>query len=125
MNLKKNLENNPKKNKLFNFFSKNLKYNIFITPKQGGSNKSAWEITEKLIINQLINYEKIKFKNEFWCIVTARKNSKSIKRKNTVKINGKELIKYSFDELSKSKKIVKKIIISTDDPIIKKNCKKI
>lgn len=68
--------------------------------------------------------KKIKFKNEFWCIVTARKNSKSIKRKNIIKINGKELIKFSFDELSKVKKIVKKIIISTDDPIIKKIAKK-
>ena len=55
---KKKFRKNPKKNKLFNLFSKNIKYNIFITPKQGGSNKSAWEITEKLIINQLINYEK-------------------------------------------------------------------
>ena len=48
--------------------------------------------------------KKIKFKNEFWCIVTARKNSKSIKRKNTVKIKGKELIKFSFDEIIKLKK---------------------
>ncbi len=68
--------------------------------------------------------KKIQFKNEFWCIVTARKNSKSIKRKNIIKINGKELIKFSFDELSKVKKIVKKIIISTDDTIIKKIAKK-
>ena len=34
--------------------------NLFITPKQGGSNKSAWEITEKIIIKDLINYEKNK-----------------------------------------------------------------
>ena len=68
--------------------------------------------------------KKIKFKNEFWCIVTARKNSKSIKRKNTVKIKGKELIKFSFDEITKLKKIVKKTIVTTDDPIIKKISKK-
>lgn len=51
---------NPKKNKLFNFFLKNTNYNIFITPKQGGSNKNAWALTEKLIINKLIQYEKNK-----------------------------------------------------------------
>tara|TARA_B100000886_G_scaffold295080_1_gene221794 strand:+ start:51095 stop:51829 length:735 start_codon:yes stop_codon:yes gene_type:complete len=68
--------------------------------------------------------KKIKFKNEFWCIVTARKNSKSIKRKNTVKIRGKELIKFSFNEITKLKKIIKKTIVTTDDPIIKKISKK-
>ena len=57
---KKKFRKNPKNNMLFNFFLKNRKHNIFITPKQGGSNKSAWEITEKLIINQLIKYEKNK-----------------------------------------------------------------
>ena len=57
---KKEVRRNPKKNKLFNFFFKNKKYNIFITPKQGGSNKNAWALTEKLIINKLIQYEKDK-----------------------------------------------------------------
>ena len=55
---KSDFKNNPKKNKLFNFFIKNKKYNIFVTPKQGGSNKSAWGFTEKIIINELIKYEK-------------------------------------------------------------------
>ncbi len=64
--------------------------------------------------------KKIKFKNEFWCIVTARKDSKSIKRKNIVKVKGKELIKYSFDEIKKLKNNIKKTIVSTDDPVIKK-----
>ena len=64
--------------------------------------------------------KKIKFKDQFWCIVTARKNSKSIKRKNIVKINGKELVKYSFDEIKSLKKHIKKTIVSTDDPTIKK-----
>ena len=52
--------------------------------------------------------KKIKFKDQFWCIVTARKNSKSIKRKNIVKINGKELVKYSFDEIKKFEKTYQK-----------------
>ncbi len=68
--------------------------------------------------------KKIKFKKEFWCIVTARKKSKSIRRKNIAKIKGKELIKYSFDELIKIKKKIKKVIVTTDDQIIKKISKK-
>lgn len=67
---------------------------------------------------------KIKFKKEFWCIVTARKNSKSIKRKNLVKIKNKELVKFSFDEIKKIKNLINKTIITTDDPIIKKISKK-
>ncbi len=51
---------NPKQNKLFHFFLKKKNYNLFITPKQGGSNKSAWKTTESLLINQLIRYEKNK-----------------------------------------------------------------
>ena len=57
---RKKVRKNPKKNKLFNFFLRNKNYNIFITPKQGGSNKNAWALTEKLIINKLIQYEKNK-----------------------------------------------------------------
>ena len=57
---KEKFRKSPKKNILYNFFIKNKKYNFFITPKQGGSNKSAWLITEKLLINQLIEYEKNK-----------------------------------------------------------------
>ena len=59
MNSKKNLEKTLRKI-FFTIFIKNKKYNFFITPKQGGSNKSAWLITEKLLINQLIKYEKNK-----------------------------------------------------------------
>lgn len=62
--------------------------------------------------------KKIEFKKKFWCIVTARKNSKSIKRKNLTKINGKELIKYSLDKIKNIKEI-NKIIITTDDNKIK------
>ncbi len=54
------LRKNPKQNKLFYFFLNKRKYNLFITPKQGGSNKSAWTTTELLLINQLIRYEKNK-----------------------------------------------------------------
>ncbi len=49
---------NPESNKLLSLFTKSKKLNLFITPKQGGSNKSAWSFTEKIIINQLIKYEK-------------------------------------------------------------------
>lgn len=60
---------------------------------------------------------------KFWAIVTARRNSKSIIRKNIKKIKNKELIKYSFDQLIKIKEI-DKIIVSSDDEMIKKICKK-
>ncbi len=56
----KKFRNNPKSNSLLNFYLKNKNENLFITPKQGGSNKSAWELTEKIIINKLIKYEKNK-----------------------------------------------------------------
>ena len=73
---------------MINFYNKSKNTNLFITPKQGGSNKAHGLIQEKLLINELVKYEKNKFKKEFWCIVTARRNSKSIKRKNLVKIKG-------------------------------------
>ena len=68
--------------------------------------------------------KKTKFKNEYWFIVTARMNSKSIKRKNITKIHGKELVKYSYETLRKVKGISKKIITTTDDPKIKVICRK-
>ena len=68
--------------------------------------------------------KKTKFKNEYWFIVTARMNSKSIKRKNITKIHGKELVKYSYEALRKVKGVSKKIITTTDDPKIKVICKK-
>lgn len=58
---------------------------------------------------------------KFWAIVTARRNSKSIIRKNIKKIKNKELIKYSFDQLIKIKEL-DKIIVSSDDEKIKKIC---
>lgn len=67
--------------------------------------------------------KKIKIKKEYWCIITARRNSKSIKRKNISKVKGKELIKYSFDEIKKINKYLSKTIVTTDDFKIKKMCK--
>ena len=65
MNTLENLEKNPLSNKLINFYNKSKNTNLFITPKQGGSNKSAWAYTEKLLINELVKYEKIEFKKNF------------------------------------------------------------
>ena len=47
------------------------------------------------------------------CIIPARKNSKGIKNKNFVKLNGIPLIEHSVNLAKKSKKI-KEIYISTD-----------
>ena len=49
--------------------------------------------------------KKTKFKNEYWFIVTARKNSKSIKRKNITKVYGRELIDYSYETLRKVRNV--------------------
>jgi len=57
------------------------------------------------------------------CIIPARKGSGEVKNKNWKKINGKHLIEYTFDVVKKSKTI-KKTIVSTNDPLIIKLCKK-
>ena len=59
---------------------------------------------------------------DIWAIVTARRNSKSIKRKNIVKLGNKKIIEYSFDVLDqiRKKKQIQKIIVSSDDEVIKK-----
>ena len=64
------------------------------------------------------------YKNEIWALVTARKNSKSIKRKNLVKLNNKMLVNYSFNVL-KNCKSINKIIVSTDDILIDSIAKKL
>ena len=51
---------NIKLNLLIRFYLKNKKQNLYITPKQGGSNLSAWKFTENLLIDRLIKYEKNK-----------------------------------------------------------------
>lgn len=56
-------------------------------------------------------------KNNCLALVLARAGSKGLKNKNIKKINGKPLIKYTTDELKKSK-IFDKIIISTDSKSI-------
>ncbi len=57
---KKKFRKNPRSNILLNFNLKKRNENLFITPKQGGSNKNAWILTEKIILNKLIKYEKNK-----------------------------------------------------------------
>lgn len=51
-------------------------------------------------------------------VITARKNSKSIKNKNMIKIDSKPLIKYSIDICKKSKYINKTILSSDSDEMI-------
>lgn len=57
------------------------------------------------------------------CIIPARKNSKGIKNKNFLKVNGKMLIQYTIDI---AKKIEEKteILISSDSEKTEKICKK-
>ena len=76
--------------------------NIIVTPKIAGTTLEARMKTEKLLINKIIK-KKFKMKN-IWAIVTARRNSKSIKRKNIVKLGNKKIIEYSFDVLDKIRK---------------------
>ena len=52
-------------------------------------------------------------------IIPARKGSKRIKNKNIKLLNGKPLVEYTIIEAKKSK-LLDKILISTDCPIIKK-----
>ena len=52
------------------------------------------------------------FKNVL-CLIPARSGSKTIKNKNIVKINNKELFYYSI-RFSKKLKFIKKIIFSSD-----------
>ncbi len=56
---------------------------------------------------------------KFTSYIFARGGSKGIKKKNVVKINGKPLIYYTINEAKKSK-YIGSIIVSSDDPQIKK-----
>ena len=56
-------------------------------------------------------------------VITARKNSKSIKNKKMVKINSKPLIQYSIDVCKKSK-YVNQILLSSDSDEMINYCKK-
>ncbi len=56
-------------------------------------------------------------------ITLARGGSKRVPRKNITDINGKPLIRYTIDEVRKSK-YIDQYIVSTDDDDIKKLCSK-
>lgn len=53
-----------------------------------------------------------------WCgLIPARKGSKGIPQKNRVLVGGQELIRYTFEAATKSKRL-EKVFLSTDDPEI-------
>ena len=56
---------------------------------------------------------------KYTCYIFARGGSKGIKNKNIVKINGKPLIYFTIKEALKSR-FIKRIVVSTDSPKIKK-----
>ena len=58
-------------------------------------------------------------KKKFLCIITARANSKGIKKKIYKKINNKELIYYPIKAALKSK-FINDVVVSTDSPKIAK-----
>ena len=60
---------------------------------------------------------------DFLTIIPARRNSKRVKRKNTVLVKKKELILYTFDHAIKTNN-KKNIIVNTDDEKIIKLSKK-
>lgn len=62
--------------------------------------------------------------NEIIAIITARKNSKSIKNKNMIKINSRPLIDYSIETCKKSKLVDRVVLSSDSDEIIKYALKK-
>ncbi len=57
------------------------------------------------------------------CFILARKNSKSVKKKNLRKLNKKTLIEITIDYLKKCK-LISDIVISTDDSAIARISKK-
>ena len=63
-------------------------------------------------------------KNEIITLIPARKNSKGIKNKNIININGKPLVKYTLDAIKNSKLNMKDCFVLTDDKRVKNICKK-
>ncbi|MFX1363472.1 MAG: cytidylyltransferase domain-containing protein [Promethearchaeota archaeon] len=63
-------------------------------------------------------------KNKYLAIIPARCGSKGIKKKNIVDVNGKPLIEYTIKPAVETlkKRIVEKVIVSTDCKEIKKIC---
>ncbi len=57
------------------------------------------------------------------CFILARKNSKSIKKKNLKKLSGKTLLEITIKYLKKSK-LIDDIVVSTDDKAIARISKK-
>ena len=57
--------------------------------------------------------------NEILVLIPARKNSKGIKNKNIIKINGKPLIEYTLKSVKKSKLNIKNTFIISDDEKVK------
>lgn len=55
----------------------------------------------------------MKFLDEFWALIPARKGSKSIRNKNILKINNIPLIGYSLNSANKNR-FIKKVIFSSD-----------
>ena len=76
-----NFRRRPSSNKLINFKQKNKKINLFISPKQGGSNKNAWELSEMFIIKKFINYEKLYLKTKFGRLLLQEKIQNQLKEK--------------------------------------------
>lgn len=62
--------------------------------------------------------KKIK-KNNFICLILARKGSKRIKNKNLVKINGKPLIEYTLKAITKIMSLNNIFISTNDEKIVK------
>ena len=63
-------------------------------------------------------------KNEIITLIPARKNSKGIKNKNIIKVNGKYLVQYTMDAVKNSKLDMKYCFVLTDDKKVKNICKK-
>ena len=68
---------------------------------------------------KLLNYKKI------LGVIPARGNSRGIKNKNLLKINGKSLIEIAIENAKKSKKITKIIFSSDSNKLINEAKKKI
>ncbi len=63
-------------------------------------------------------------KDEIITLIPARKNSKGIKNKNIIKVNGKHLVQYTLDAVKNSKLSMKYCFTMTDDKRVKNICKK-
>ncbi len=57
--------------------------------------------------------------NKYICLILARKGSKRIKNKNLVKINGKPLIKYTLDAITKIMPLDNIYVSTNDKSVIK------